>query len=116
MTRIRKITAAWAVLFAIVHAYWSATADSTGDQVYIGFITVLGLVGAWVAVHGHVLLARLGGAALLAGVAVGTGRWLADWSLNGDGVEGVAITVYFLVGGLLYLVLARTGARPQALT
>jgi hypothetical protein len=114
-----QLTIAWGVIFALVHAYWAAggaagmngdPADTLGAQLYIAFIAALGLAGAAVAGglgRGSsrrllIMLARIGGAALLLGVVVGTGRWLADWSLNGDGAEGVAITLYFLIGGLLF--------------
>jgi hypothetical protein len=40
-------------------------------------------------------------------VAVGAGRWVADGSLTGDGVAGVATTLYFLAGGVLFSVLGR---------
>jgi hypothetical protein len=124
--RIGYVTAAWGLLFAIVHAYWAAggeagmngePADTLGAQLYIGFVAALGLVAAGVGIglaeRGNpplvdrvlVLLARAGGAALLIGAAVGTGRWVADGSLNGDGAEGVAITLYFLLGGLLFSLL-----------
>jgi hypothetical protein len=39
---------------------------------------------------------------LLLGVVFGSARWLVDWSLNGDGVAGIAITLYFLLGGMLF--------------
>ena len=101
------------------HAYWAAggatgtngdPADTIGAQSYIAVIALLGLAGA--AVAGGlardpgrrvlILLARAGAAALLLGVVFGSGRWLADWSLDGDGATGIAITVYFLLGGLLF--------------
>jgi hypothetical protein len=49
-----------------------------------------------------IILARTGGAALLLGVVFGAGRWLADWSLDGDGAAGVVITLYLLLGGFLF--------------
>ena len=120
---IARLTVIWALVFAAVHAYWASggaagmngePADTAGAQGYIAFITVIGLLGAVVAhglvpgtrgLLGHrrlVLLARAGGAALLAGVTVGVSRWLADASLNGDGAAGIITTIYFLLGGLLF--------------
>jgi len=113
-----RITTAWSIVFAIVHFYWAAggplgmngePADEAGAQLYIGFIAVIGLAAAVVAHRGHRRLARIGGAALLAGVAAGTARWLADGSLGDDGINGVIITLYFLLGGVLFTVL---GWRP----
>ena len=51
---IANITVVWAVLFAVVHAYWAAggsagvhhPADSAGAQVYIAFVAMLGLAAA----------------------------------------------------------------------
>ena len=40
-------------------------------------------------------------------MAFGAGRWLADGSLNGDGAAGVATTLDFLLGGVLFSALAR---------
>jgi hypothetical protein len=133
LARVTQLTAAWGVIFAAVHAYWAAgggagmngdPADTPGAQAYIAVIAVLGLAGAAVA-RGLardprrrmlILLARAGGAALLLGVAFGTGRWLADWSLDGDGAAGVATTVYFLLGGLLFSTLGwRRTSRMQQL-
>ena len=138
LTRVGHVTAAWGVLFAVVHAYWAAggavgmngePADTPGVQGYIAFITVLGLVGAAVAyglIGGWgarlsrrrlILLARAGGAALLAGVAFGTGKWLVEWSLDG-GAAGIVITLYFLLGGLLFSTLgwrSNTPASPRAI-
>jgi hypothetical protein len=137
--RIGYLTAAWGLVFAAVHAYWAAggaagmngePADTLGAQVYIGFVAALGLAGAGVAIglaargnpplveRALVLLARAGGAALLIGVAAGSGRWLADGSLTGDGAEGVAITLYFLIGGVLFSLLGwrRSGATHHRLT
>jgi hypothetical protein len=119
LARVAQLTAAWGVIFAVVHAYWAAggaagmngdPADTVGEQSYIAFIAILGLAGAAVAYglvqqpcrRTLVLLARAGGGALLLGVAFGSARWLADWSLDGDGMSGVAITVYFLLGGILF--------------
>jgi hypothetical protein len=132
--RIGHLTVAWGLLFAIVHAYWAAggevgmngdAADTLAAQLYIGFVAALGLTGAGVAIglstvgnppavqRALVLLARAGGAALLIGVAVGAGRWLADGSLGGDGAEGVAITLYFLLGGILFSVLGWRRVGPR---
>ena len=83
---IANITVVWAVLFAVVHAYWAAggsagvhhPADSAGAQLYIAFVAMLGLAGAAVASarashspahqRAAVPLARVAGAALLLGV------------------------------------------------
>jgi hypothetical protein len=121
---LARATFAWGVLFALVHAYWAAggaagmngdPADTLGAQLYIAFIALVGLAGAGVAraiadqPHpAFIRLARLGGAVLLLGVAIGTGRWLSQGSLEGDGAAGVATTLYFLLGGVLFSVL---GAR-----
>jgi len=126
MRFLPRLASLWALVFAAVHAYWAAggatgmngdPADTPATQGYIAFITLLGLGGAAVA-HGLaqsrrralVLLARAGGLALLAGVAVGSARWIADGSLGDDGTGGVVLTAYFLLGGLLFL--AAT-ARPR---
>jgi hypothetical protein len=134
--RLAQLTAVWGVIFAVVHVYWAAggevgmngdPADTLGAQTYIAFIAVLGLAGAAVArglANGSrrpalILLARAGGAALLLGVAFGTGRWLADGSLDGDGAAGIVTTLYFLLGGLLFSALGwrRDAPRlPQART
>jgi Protein of unknown function (DUF3995) len=126
LVRVSSVTVAWAVVFAVVHAYWAAggeagmrgdPADSPVAQIYIGAIAALGLVGAALAYglddrrrtarrsRTLTLLARAGGAVLLLGVAVGTGRWLAAWSLEGDGPAGIVTTLYFLLGGLLFTAL-----------
>ena len=126
LLRVSSITVAWAVIFAVVHAYWAAggeagmrgdPADSPAAQIYIGAIAALGLVGAALAYglddrrctarcsRTLTLLARAGGAVLLLGVAFGTGRWLAAWSLEGDGPAGIVTTLYVLLGGLLFSVL-----------
>jgi hypothetical protein len=117
---LARVTVAWALIFAVVHVYWAAggsagmngePADTLGAQLYIGFIAALGLAGGAVAhglAHGSrrrralAMLARAGGLALLLGVAVGTGRWLAGGSLDGDGAAGVTTTLYFLLGGVLF--------------
>jgi hypothetical protein len=118
LVRVGQASVTWGVLFAVVHAYWAAggeagmadPADTVAAQAYIAFIAALGLVGAAVAqalVVGPrrpalVVLARGGAVALLLGVVVGALRWLEDGGLGGDGVAGVAITLYFLLGGLLF--------------
>jgi hypothetical protein len=130
-TRLLGVTTLiWGFVFAAFHFYWAAGGDAAMDEgartlgaaLYIGFVAVLGLVGAVVA-HGLYrpwgarvgcrrlrLVARLGGLMLLAGVVVGVGRWLAAGSLQGDGPEGVVITAYFLLGALLFSAL---GWRPR---
>ena len=110
------------VLFTAVHFYWAAGGTALGQSgatdaaqnAYIAFIAVLGLVGAAVG-HGfqHAwgarlgrhrleLLARAGGAALAFGVLIGVGRWVSDGGVGDDGVPGVVITAYFLLGGVLF--------------
>jgi hypothetical protein len=132
--RLGFVTAAWGLVFAIVHAYWAAggevgmngdAADTLAAQLYIGFIAALGLTGTTVGIglsaagnppavqRALELLARAGGAALLIGVAAGAVRWLADGSLGGDGAEGVAITLYFLLGGILFSVLGWRRVGPR---
>jgi hypothetical protein len=122
---VARVAVAWALVFAVVHFYWAAggaagmngePADTPAAQGYIAFIALLGLLGAAVAqglVPGArgllgrrrlIVLARAGGAALLAGVVIGVARWLADGSLDGDGAFGVITTVYFLAGGVLFSV------------
>lgn len=125
MNLTTRLTIAWAVLFAIVHGYWAAggtagmngePADELGAQLYIGVIALIGLAGAGVAYglwrgpcrRSLVRIARLGGAALLLGVVVGTARWIADGSLDGDGAAGVITTLYFLAGGALFMRLSQT--------
>lgn len=123
---VGNATAVWAALFAVVHAYWASggeigtkggAAGTPAAQAYIAAIALLGVIGAAIAyrlAHGPrtrrhraplTLLARVGGAALLLGVGVGTGRWLASWSLDGDGATGIVITLYFLLGGVLFSML-----------
>jgi hypothetical protein len=125
-TRLAHLTAAWGLLFAAVHAYWAAggaagmngdPADTFGAQLYIGVIALIGLASAGVALglaqrpHRTLTrLARIGGTALLLGVAFGTARWCVNWSLEGDGAAGVVTTLYFLLGGVLFLTLARSGS------
>jgi hypothetical protein len=136
LARAAQLATVWGVIFAVVHAYWAAggaastngdPADTPGAQGYIAFIAALGLAGAAVAgglARGSrsrtlIMLARVGGAALLLGVVFGAGRWLADWSLDGDGAAGVVITLYFLLGGLLFSALGwrgRASGLPQART
>ena len=127
---VGHVTAAWGVVFAVVHAYWAVggeawmngdAADTPAAQIYIGFIAVLGLAGAAVAhglAHGWgarlgrrklILLARAGAIALALGVAMGTGRWIAEGGLDGDGAAGVITTLYFLLGAALFATLARRG-------
>jgi hypothetical protein len=134
-TRVGHVTAAWGVLFAVVHTYWATggaagmngePADTPAVQGYIAFIAVLGLLGGAVA-HGLVhpwgtrlgrrtliLAARAGGATLLLGVAFGTGSWLVDGSLNGDGAAGIVTTLYFLLGGVLFSALGWHRATPAS--
>jgi hypothetical protein len=124
MNLMTRLTIAWAVLFAIVHGYWAAggeagmngePADSLGAQLYIGVIALIGLAGAGVAYglwrepgrRALVRITRLGGAALLLGVAVGTTRWIADGGVGSDGAAGVITTLYFLAGGALFVRLSR---------
>jgi hypothetical protein len=137
LSHLSAVTTAWSGLFAVVHLYWAAggglgmngePADTPGAQGYIAFIAALGLAGGAVAhglAHGlgarvsHrtlVLLARAGGAALLLGVVVGTGRWLAEGSVEADGASGILITLYFLIGGVLFSTLAwREDGRRESL-
>jgi hypothetical protein len=126
--RVGAVTVAWGVLFAAFHFYWAAGggtgidegALTLGESLYIAFVAVLGLTGAAVA-HGLYqpwgarvgrrrleFVARLGGVALLLGVAVGVGRWITAGSLEGDGVSGIVITAYFLLGGALFVLLGWT--------
>jgi hypothetical protein len=127
--RVGVVAAVWGVVFAGFHFYWAAggtlahdpSSQGIADSLYIGFIALLGLAGAAVA-HGLYhpwgfrigrrrlrVLARLGGTLLILGVAVGVGRWIADGSLGGDGADGVVITGYFLLGGLLFSALGWLG-------
>lgn len=123
MRLVGAATVIWGVLFSVVHFYWAAgglvgtygDTPSLAESLYIAFIAVLGLLGATVA-HGLyqpwgarvfgrrrlILLARIGGVALLLGVVVGVGRWITKSSLEGDGAIGIVITAYFLLGGLLF--------------
>ncbi|WP_272476668.1 hypothetical protein [Baekduia alba] len=49
-------------------------------------------------------------------VTLGTARWLAMWSLDGDGATGIVITLYFLLGGLLFSTLGWRSTTPAART
>ena len=107
--RLALATAAWGVVFAVVHVYWAADEPRLAAGAYIAFIAVLGLAGAAVAYGLRAggstplrLLARIGGVALLLGVVFGTASWIADGSLGDDGAAGLVITAYFLLGGVLY--------------
>ena len=129
----------WGIGFALAHLYWAAGGDgaisgdgnlSLGASLYIALIAVLGLLSAAVArgldrpwgarlgLRRLRALACSAGIALGIGVAVGVGRWIADGSLGGDGVGGVVITAYFLLGAALFAALGwgvpkSTPARPQ---
>jgi UDP-N-acetylmuramyl pentapeptide phosphotransferase/UDP-N-acetylglucosamine-1-phosphate transferase len=82
---------------------------------------VLGLAGAAVAYgldrdqcrRALILLARGGGVALLLGVLVGTLRWIDGGDLAADGASGLAITLYFLLGGFLFSGLGWFGRRAS---
>jgi hypothetical protein len=124
------ITAAWGIVFAGFHFYWAAggtlghdpSGQSLAASLYIGFIALLGLAGSAVALGLYQpwgvrmgrqrlrLLARLGGALLILGVAVGVGRWIVHGSLGDDGADGVVITAYFLLGGMLFSTLGWLGS------
>lgn len=128
---LSALATAWGVVFAVVHVYWAAGGGavggggggdpSLGESIYIAVVALLGLLAAavarsfarpWSARVGRRGLRALAGSAgfsLLAGVAVGIGRWIADGSRGGDGPGGVAITAYFLVGGILFAALAWRG-------
>jgi hypothetical protein len=128
-SRLGAITALWGIVFAGFHFYWAAggtiahdpDGQGLGESLYIGFIAMLGLVGASVALGPFQswgarigqrrlrVLARLGGSLLLLGVTVGVGRWIADGSIGDDGADGVVITSYFLLGGLLFSALGWLG-------
>ena len=131
---VARLTVAWGVLFAAVHFYWAAGGTVLGNsggsdaaaKAYIGFIAAIGLVSAAVG-HGFVhawgarlgrqrltLVARAGGAVLVLGVLGGVGRWLGDGGIGNDGVDGVVITAYFLLGGVLFSTLGwRRGPIPH---
>jgi hypothetical protein len=127
-------TAVWGVVFAVAHAYWAAGGrawveddgrTTIGESLYIAFIALLGLAGAavalglcrpWGARIGRRrlrALARLGSVVLLIGVAIGVGRWLAACSLGDDGLAGIVITAYFLLGGVLYALLGWNSQRAS---
>jgi len=145
LRRASQATITWGIIFTVVHVYWAfgggdglnESGDaSLGASLYIGFIALLGLIGTIVAyglsqpagddalqrrLH---LLARTGGIALLLGVVVGVSNWIADGSIGDDGIAGIVITAYFLVGGALYTLLGwsdrglparRPSPRPAAL-
>ena len=106
LTSVARLSLAWALVFAVVHAYWAAggaagmngePADTPAEQGYIAFITVLGLLGAAVA-HG----------------LSGSGRWLVDGSLNGDGLAGIVTTAYFFAGGVLFSMLGWADSRRRS--
>ena len=96
---------------------------SLGASFYIALIAVLGLAGAglarglcqpWGARFGRRRLravARLGAGMLLLGVAIGVGRWITAGGIGDDGVPGVIITGYFLLGGGLFAALSRASKR-----
>ena len=118
---LAPVAATWALGFAVVHAYWAAGGETWmhGDdgtpasRAYIGVIALLGVAAAVVAHRRLALPARIGGAALLVGVVVGTARWIVHGDLGDDGAAGVVITAYFLVGGVLFTALGRPG-RPRS--
>jgi hypothetical protein len=132
--RVGDATAIWGVVFAAFHFYWAAggTALGVGEDrtsvaasLYIAAVAGLGLLAAAIAQGLHRpwgaaigprrlrLLARLGALALLLGVVIGVGRWIVAGSLGDDGVGGLVITAYFLLGGALLAVLGwqRQGRR-----
>jgi hypothetical protein len=127
--RVGAATALWGLVFAAFHFYWAAggttandpDSQSLADSIYIAFIAFIGLVSAAVA-HGLYqpwgdrigrrrlrVLARVGGTLLFLGVAVGVGGWIAAGSIGDDGADGVVITAYFLLGGLLFSALGWLG-------
>ena len=132
LRHIAHVTVAWGVLFTIVHAYWAAggelgmggePADTAAAQAYIGFVAALGLAGAAVAAgfartavrrRRLVALARAGGIALGLGVLFGTASWVGDGGLGGDGAGGVVITLYFLLGSVLFCRLGWGAPVPRA--
>jgi hypothetical protein len=124
--RVTTATIIWGIVFTIVHVYWAFGGGSglshdgnasLGASLYVGFIALLGLAGTVVAyslerpmgasigVRQLRLIARIGGIALLLGVVVGVGRWIAAGSLGDDGIAGIVITAYFFVGGIFYVLL-----------
>jgi hypothetical protein len=131
--RLGAVTAAWGIAFAAVHVYWAAGGtiayDSNGqsgfDSLYIGFVALIGLASAAIALglcqawgirvgrNRLRLLARAGGTLLGLGVALGVGRWVVQASIGDDGADGVAITAYFLVGSVLFSALGWLGLSPR---
>jgi hypothetical protein len=127
--RLCAVTAVWGIVFAAVHLYWAMDGaighdpshESLFDSLYIGFIALIGLASAGVALGLHQpwgarvgrdrlrLLARVGGTLLALGVAVGVGQWIAEASIGDDGASGVVITAYFLLGGVLFSALGWLG-------
>jgi hypothetical protein len=120
------------MVFALVHFYWAARGEigvrdhpttGVGASLYVTFIAVRGLLGAglarglcqpWGARFGRHRLravAWLGAAMLLLGVAVGMGGWITAGGIGDDGVPGVIITGYFLLGGGLFAALSRASKR-----
>jgi hypothetical protein len=132
LRRLADATVAWSIAFALAHFYWAAGGDAgmtddvsgAGAALYVGFVAVVGLAGAAVArgldrpwgarvgLRRLRTLALAGGTALFVGVVVGVGRWAADGSIGDDGVAGVAITVYFLLGAVLFAALGLGTAEP----
>jgi hypothetical protein len=128
--RLGAITAVWGIVFAGFHFYWAGggtlahdpSSQGLAESLYIGFIALLGLAGAAVALGLYQpwgtrvgrrrlrTVARLGGIVLLLGVAVGVGRWIAEGSIGDDGPDGVVITAYFLLGGVLFSALGWRGS------
>ena len=98
--RLSVVTAFWGIVFAGFHFYWAAGGSTAmderaltlGESLYIAFIAVLGLAGAAVA-HG---LYQPWGA------RIGHRRLRTLARLGDDGADGVVITAYFLLGGLLF--------------
>jgi len=130
--RLGYAIAAWGGIFAAVHFYWAAggTAASAGPATeaadgwvaaYIAFIALLGIaggtVGLAIARNGVLgvprrvlfLLTRTGATVLLIGVGIAAIRVAAgtDEGWQESPTATAAITVYFLVGGLLYALAAR---------
>jgi hypothetical protein len=46
---------------------------------------------------------------------IGVGRWVGDGGVGDDGVPGVVITAYFLLGGALFSALGWRGGRSPRL-
>lgn len=133
---LASVTVIWALVFALAHFCWAAGSEiagyaadedglSTRAALYIAGVALVGLLGAAVAYgfqrsgNGRLAsrwlrrAARLGAVALLLGVALGSARWAVDGSLGDDGAGGVFITLYFLVGGLLYALLGWSRGNPH---